>query len=100
MPRKSHHQHLKKHARKKPSKQLDQAVLFVAIAEPLMTIPQIVQIYGSHSNGVSILTWGLYLLASVVWLLYGLKTHNRPIIITDGLWIIVEAIVVVGVVRQ
>lgn len=100
MPRKSHHHHLKKHNRKKPKKALDQAVLFVAITEPLMTIPQIVQIYGSHDTGVSVLTWALYLGASFVWLVYGLKTRNLPIIITDALWIIVETVVILGVISQ
>ena len=71
--------------------------MIVAIAEPLMTVPQILQIYVSHNTGVSLATWTLYLIASLVWLVYGVKTRNKPIIITDILWIIMEAAVIVGV---
>lgn len=99
MPRKGRHK-LTKHSRAKPNKALDKAVLFVAITEPLMTLPQIFQIYHSHSKGVSVLTWAMYLVASVVWLIYGIKTRNKPIIITDTLWVIVEAAVVVGIISQ
>jgi uncharacterized protein with PQ loop repeat len=96
MPRESHYK-LKQHVAIKPSKQLEKAALVVAIAEPLMTIPQILQIYVAHNTGTSIVTWALYLIASIVWLIYGLKTRNIPILVTAVLWVIVEAIVVVGI---
>ncbi|HET9850527.1 MAG TPA: hypothetical protein VFP35_02810 [Candidatus Saccharimonadales bacterium] len=94
MSLKSHHK-LKKHTTA-PNKQLERLILIVAIVEPLTTIPQILQIYVSRSTGSSIVTWALYLAASVVWLVYGIKTRNLPIIVTDILWVLVEAMVVVG----
>jgi uncharacterized protein with PQ loop repeat len=95
MPRKGSHK-LKKHNRVKPNPVLEKIVLFVAVTEPLMTMPQILQIYGSHNTGVSVTTWAMYLGASIIWLIYGIKTRNKPIIITDLLWIIVEVAVIVG----
>ena len=95
MPHKSYHR-LKRKAKTSTNAQLERLVLFVAIAEPLMTIPQLLQIYVAHNTGTSMLTWGLYLSASLVWLVYGIKTHNLPIIITDILWVVVEALVVAG----
>lgn len=47
--------------------------------------------------GVSAATWILYLVASVMWLVYGLKCRNAPLIVSGVLWVVVEAIVVVGV---
>src|SRR5688572_14223649 len=52
---------------------LRRLVLAVAIVEPAMTLPQIYEIWVKHeSAGVSALTWGLYISAGFVWLLYGL----------------------------
>ena len=90
--------HLKKHAKIRANPQLERLVLFVAIAEPLMTIPQIWQIYVAHNTGSSMLTWALYLAASIVWLVYGLKTRNVPLAISGGLWVTVEALVVLGLI--
>lgn len=95
MPRKSHHK-LRKYSKAKADPRLEKLVLFVAIVEPFSTIPQIIQIYFAHNNGSSLFTWGMYLLASAIWLVYGIKMRNLPIILTDILWVTVEAIVVIG----
>ncbi len=73
-------------------------MLLVAVVEPLMTVPQIYDLYGPHgSKGVSATTWLLYLAASIMWLLYGIKCRNKPLIISGVLWVIAESLVVVGV---
>lgn len=60
---------------------LDKLVFLFAIVSPLMTVPQVVQIWHTQSAaGVSLPTWGTYTLASIVWLAYGL-THRDPHII-------------------
>jgi uncharacterized protein with PQ loop repeat len=97
MPHKSYRK-LKRSDKSKTSPQLERLVLFVAIAEPLMTIPQIIQIYIEHNTGSSIVTWTLYLSASIVWLIYGVKARNTPILTTAILWIIMEVVVVIGII--
>ena len=77
---------------------LELFMVVVAIAEPLMTIPQIFELYSPQgSKGVSLATWLLYLVASIMWLLYGIKCRNTPLILSGGLWVIMEAVVVVGI---
>lgn len=72
--------------------------MFVAIAEPLMTLPQIIQIWTTRDvRGVSIATWGLYILASFVWFIYGLKIRNNALIVTGAMWVLVESTVVIGI---
>lgn len=72
-------------------------VLAVAIIEPLMTIPQIYNIWVQHQTaGVSLLTWLLFVFAAATWLIYGLKIKDLPLIISGGLWVIVELAVVIG----
>lgn len=87
---------LKRKTNKQVGSQLEKLVLLVAIVEPLMTLPQIIQIYVSHNTGSSMATWVMYLVSSAIWLVFGIKTHNIPIIVTDILWVMVEALVVVG----
>jgi len=95
MPHKSH-QKLRQSTTTKANPSLEKLVLFVAVVEPLMTIPQIIQIYVQHDTGSSLLTWTLYLFASVVWLIYGAKTRSIPIITTSILWVVMEAAVALG----
>ena len=98
MPTKSHH-HIKQYAKKRPSTQLEKAMVAVAIAEPLMTIPQVIDLYSRPGNSnVSLLTWVLYLGASVMWLVYGLHIHNKPLIVTGALWLLMELLVIVGII--
>jgi uncharacterized protein with PQ loop repeat len=74
-------------------------MLIVAVVEPLMTIPQILDIYGHPGEGrISMLTWVLYAIASLMWLIYGLHNHNRPLILTGILWLIMEFLVIAGII--
>ncbi len=72
--------------------------MFVAIAEPLMTLPQIYQIWWvGDAHGVSLVTWVCYAFASVIWLLYGLKTNSKPLALTGALWTLMDLLVAVGI---
>jgi MtN3 and saliva related transmembrane protein len=76
---------------------LKQLVLFVAIAEPLLTIPQIYQIWSTRSAaGVSLVTWAGYVITGVVWLVYGIRIKDRPLIISSAMWVLTEGLVLVG----
>jgi uncharacterized protein with PQ loop repeat len=76
---------------------IDKMIYVVAIATPLMTIPQVWEVWVNKTvMGVSIATWIGYLLASVCWLVYGKLHRDKPIIYTQTLWIIFSAMVVVG----
>jgi uncharacterized protein with PQ loop repeat len=77
---------------------LNRLVLVVAVAEPVLTIPQIWQIWVDHETaGVSGLTWIFYCVAAMVWTVYGINQRDRPIIVTSVLWMLMETLVVIGV---
>lgn len=88
--------HVRKY--KKPSKNfLDRLVLAVAVVEPVMTIPQIHKIFSEqNAQGVSMATWSFYVLAAVIWLFYGFKIKDLPVIVASALWIVMEGLVVIG----
>jgi uncharacterized protein with PQ loop repeat len=97
MPAKSHH-HIKKYAKVRAATPLEKAMVCVAIAEPLMTLPQIIDLYAHPGKGsVSMLTWVLYLSASLMWLVYGIRIQNKPLIVTGALWLCMEVLVITGI---
>jgi uncharacterized protein with PQ loop repeat len=83
---------------KKELNELNKAVMFVAIVEPLTTLPQIIDVFTKPNvSAVSVLTWALYAGFEAIWVFYGLVIKNRPIIITNCLWILMDLLVVAGV---
>lgn len=87
-------------ARKKPKKEaIDYVVRFFMVATPLFEIPQAIVIYSSKdASGVSLLTWGFFVLSSITWLSFGLKYRLMPLIVAHSLYILVELSVVVGII--
>ncbi len=76
---------------------LDGIVLLGGIIAPIFTIPQIVLIYYTHSaTGVSVVTWSVYALLDVPWILYGFAHKERAIVYSYLLWFVANATVAVG----
>jgi uncharacterized protein with PQ loop repeat len=76
-------------------------VYIAAFIGPLSIGPQIAEIWFVDKNamGVSLLTWSGFSLLSLVWLVYALDRRDRPLIISNALWLIGELIVVAGAIR-
>jgi MtN3 and saliva related transmembrane protein len=73
-------------------------MLTVAIVEPLTTIPQIYQIWSSKSSaGVSLVTWLFYTISACIWLVYGVKIKDKPVIVSSASWVLTEGLVVLGI---
>jgi uncharacterized protein with PQ loop repeat len=78
---------------------LDKIVYGVGIVGPIMTIPQILLIYVGHdATGVAPVSWFMWGLLDIPWILYGIAHNERPIIMTYTLWLLCNAIVFVGAV--
>ena len=76
---------------------VDKLVLFVGTITPLATIPQIITIYSSRSAAnISVYTWSLYALSSVLFLCYAIVHRLLPLILSSILWVLVDIIVVAG----
>ncbi len=73
------------------------SVTVVAIIYPLTTLPQVIDIFRNHkADGISVLTWALYLIFTVFFLLYAVRRQLTPLIIGYSLWLVMEGAVVVG----
>jgi len=76
---------------------LDAATYVVAFYGPIVSLPQVWKIWVyKTSEGVSMFTWGAFIISTTIWLLYGVQHKQKPIIITSILWLVVEVLIVTG----
>lgn len=89
------------HKKNKSSKQnhmLDILIYPVALVSPIMTIPQLTQIW-VHGNaaGISLATWSSYAIVSGFWFIYGLHHKEKPVIISGLFLFVLQSAIVLGV---
>jgi len=76
---------------------IDKLTFMAAIAEPLVTVPQVYGIFHTRSaSGVSISAWSGYEILTLIWLYYGWVHKERIILVYQGLFAVLQAIVVAG----
>lgn len=76
----------------------DTLALIVGVAQPIMTIPQIVLVFKvQDSSQISLATWLTYDIASVVLLIYGFKHKLKPIIISQTIWLVVQTVMIAAI---
>lgn len=93
-PRRHHASHK---ARAKKSV-LDLMIYAIAILSPIMTLPQVLQIWvDRNTQGLSVITWGAYFFFALFWLFYGLRHHEKPIILSNVLMGALYIVIVTGV---
>ena len=64
----------------------------------VMSVPQAVAVWVERQvAGVSLVSWGAYLVSAVAWLLYGLRKRDPNIFLPCIGWIAVDAAVITGV---
>ena len=69
----------------------------LSIFTMVMTIPQVLTIWIRHqAAGVSMVSWGAYLVSAAVWLLYGIQKRDKNIYLACLGWILLDAAVIVG----
>jgi len=85
--------------KKQKTSTLDKLTYVAGIALPLFTIPQAISIYSNKNvSGVSLLTWLFYLFSSAMFAVFGIIHREKLLIVTYVPFVIVEAVIVVGLV--
>lgn len=83
---------------KKRLKRIENFALLAGIVQPLITLPQIIAIYGNQSaQDVSLLTWIGYLIFGIIFLIYGIVFKLKPIWIGQIIWVTMQLITVLGI---
>ena len=62
------------------------------------TLPQLFLVWHGPAEGVSLLSWVFYTAVSSVWLYYGFKNHQRPLILTQVCTVALYILMVIGIV--
>ncbi len=93
------HAHAHKHLHRKKKKDFfDYSLYFFMVATPLFELPQVWDIYSSHSaHDVSLTTWGFFFVSNVAWITYAVRNKLKPLIVAYTLYLIVEGFVVTGI---
>ena len=77
---------------------IDRLVLIIAFLAPLVELPQLLQIFMTKSaESVSLLTWAMFVVFGVPWLIYGIVHKEKPVIILYSLWIVIDSAIVAGI---
>lgn len=80
---------------------LDKVISLMSALTMLSTVPQVLQVWLGSASGVSLVSWASYLVAACLWLIHGLRKHDKSIYLACIGWIILDAAIVIGViVRQ
>jgi uncharacterized protein with PQ loop repeat len=81
----------------KNEKFIERAAYVVALAGPLSSVTQAWEIWMDRdARGVSLVTWTLFFVTSLIWLLYAIDKREIPLIISNALWMVFEAVIMVG----
>ncbi|MDE2026010.1 MAG: hypothetical protein KGJ07_05935 [Patescibacteria group bacterium] len=84
--------------KKQRSVPIDYLVYAISFIGPLTTFPQLYGIWiEKNVAGVSFLTWTGYVSLAAIWLAYGIVHKEKPIIISNALWMVAESLVVLGI---
>lgn len=102
MPHSPVHVSTKKKSLKKkidihPYTGFDRLVLFVSVLYPLSAIPQIIAVFSGRTEGVSVLSWMVFLVCSALFFTYGLRRKVPPMIAANSIWVVMDALVIIGI---
>ena len=76
---------------------LDYVMYAVGVLAPLALLPQVIHIYTEKSAaGLSLSTWVLLTFFNTMWILYGIVHKDKPIIIANVLFAILNALIAIG----
>jgi len=83
----------------KVKKFVDGLIYVMGIIVPVFTIPQAMQIWlNKTAEGLSLITWTVYLINTVIWMIYGILHKEKPVILTFSLITVLNIIIVVGII--
>lgn len=76
---------------------LDRFLMIVAFVAPATSIPQIVKIFRTQdATGVSALSFGMFAIFNIPWIIYGIAHKEKPILVMYILWLISNGLITIG----
>ena len=76
---------------------LDKLLPVLSFITMALTVPQVWKIwFEGNTSGVSLVSWGAYFVAACLWLVDGLRKHDKTIWIACIGWVILDGAVFIG----
>jgi uncharacterized protein with PQ loop repeat len=77
---------------------LDKALPVLSVFTMVMTVPQVWSVWvDGNVSGVSLLSWGAYLVSACLWFFHGLPRRDKAIWVACIGWVLLDAAVVAGI---
>jgi uncharacterized protein with PQ loop repeat len=90
------HKHIAK--KQKPRSKFENFIYIFAFTTPFFELLQLVTILEHRSaDNVNLTTWVYLAISSTAWLIYGIKTGTKPLIVSYVLYVLVEVSVVISI---
>jgi len=84
--------------RQGPGDPLDKVLRALSVVTMALTVPQVWAVWVERATaGVSLLSWGAYLVAACLWLVDGLRKHDKTIWVACIGWVVLDGAVFLGV---
>ena len=72
--------------------------LIAGIIGPFTNVPQILKIFiQQNAAGVSLLSWSLYVVFDIPFIIWSIVQRDTPVFVTYSLWLISNFFVVIGI---
>jgi uncharacterized protein with PQ loop repeat len=76
---------------------LDRMVIVVGVLGPAFALPQLYTIWTEHNAaGIAPLSWSMWALFNIPWILYGIAHKELPIITTYSFWLVINILIATG----
>jgi uncharacterized protein with PQ loop repeat len=76
----------------------DRVLAAFSIVALIATVPQAVEVWSaSHPEGVSLISWVVYLAGACLWFVHGLRKGDRSIYLACLGWIALDGAIVLGI---
>jgi len=98
--RKRIHEHHEEFPHPHPFKRfMDKAIFIVGFISPIMTLPMLYKIFSLQTAaGLSFISYLTYLFTTAFWFLYGVLHKEKPIYVTNAVWLVLHVIILIGIV--
>lgn len=83
-------------SKKKRLALIDRVAIVASFMYPLTGVPQVIEVLGGNTAGISLLSWAGFGLFSAFFVLYGVLHKVRPMIITNTIWFVIDMLVITG----
>lgn len=80
-----------------PYTNFDRVVLVASVLYPFSAFPQVLAVFSGRTEGVAVLSWVIFLLCASLFLLYGVRRRVMPMIVSNSIWIVMDALVIIGI---